>query len=699
MTHRFHGRARGAVWLVAALMTVDAVGLLRAQQAGSPAPAQDAPPVIFRVEVDYVEVDALVSDAQGNLVTDLRAEDFEVLEDGKPQKVTSFSFVNLPIERAVRPLFADRPIEADVQTNDRAEGRIYMLVLDDLHTDFTRTPRVKAAVRRFLEQNFGVNDLAAVVFTGRGEDAQDFTNDTRLLLKAVDKFNGRKLQSATVTRLQNIRTDPATGGVQPGDDIDQQERAFRARNAMNSIRRLADFMAGVRGRRKAMLLVSEGVDYDIYEAVGVLGSTASSVILDTHDAVASATRGNVSIYGIDPRGLMTGGEDLGQLSTTMPEQGAGLNTIQREFRLSQDSLRVLAANTGGFAAVNRNDLDGAFDRIVRENSSYYVMGFYSSNDRRAGRFRKLEVRVKRPGLRVVRSRSGYFEARGRRPSAPKPSTTLASAVSDALGSPLPVPGVPLKVFAAAYKGVAPNAAVALALELDANALTFVEKGGLFLEQVDIVHSATDSKGKVIPGERHGLNLSLKPDTFERVKASGFRVVSQMNLPPGRYQLRIAAGNRTGKAGSVLYDLEVPDFYKAPFVMSGVSITSASALQGATMKAKDPLGDFLPGPPTASRVFQRNDTLALFAEVYESSSGGPVHAVDLVAELRDERGAVVREVREERSSTEVRGGGGYGFSPRLPLEGLAPGSYVLHVGGQSRSGDRPSASRDVLITIK
>jgi hypothetical protein len=257
----------------------------------------------------------------------------------------------------------------------------------------------------------------------------------------------------------------------------------------------------------------------------------------------------------------------------------------------------------------------------------------------------------------------------------------------------------MKVFAAAYKGVAPNAAVALSVEIDANALTFVEKDGVFLERLDIANTATDSKGKVFPGERHGVNLSLKPDTFERVKASGFRVVSQLSLPPGRYQVRVAAGNNAGKAGSVLYDLDVPDFYKAAFSMSGVSITSASALQGATMKAKDPLGDFLPGPPTATRVFASNDTLALFAEVYENTGNAPAHQLDLVAELRAENGQVVRTVREERSSTEVKGSGGYGFSPRLSLDGLAPGLYVLHVSGQSRMGDRASASRDILLTIK
>ena len=109
------------------------------------------------------------------------------------------------------------------------------------------------------------------------------------------------------------------------------------------------------------------------------------------------------------------------------------------------------------------------------------------------------------------------------------------------------------------------------------------------------------------------------------------------------------------------------------------------MQGPTLKAKDPLGDFLPGPPTAAREFRSDDTLALFAEFYENAGKTPAHALDLVAELRDEGGAVVRESREERSSTEVGGSGGYGFATRLPLENLRPGVYVLHV-------QRPVAAR-------
>jgi VWFA-related protein len=682
---------------VATLVALLGAALGAQQPAPPPAPqTADQPPVTFRVEVNYVEVDAFVTDAQGTPVNDLTAADFELLEDGKPQKISAFSLINIPIERAERPLFAGRPIEPDVQTNEHLEGRIYLLVLDDIHTEFTRTPRVKAAARRFIEQQFGINDLAAVVYTGRTDASQDFTNNPRLLIDAIEKFQGRKLRSATIGRIENARPDPETGALQPGDDIDQMDRAFRARSVMNNIRKLAEFMAGVRGRRKAMLLIGEGIDYNIFEATGVLGSTASAVLLDTQDAIASATRGNVSIYALDPRGLVVGDEDLITQSSTVGD--ANIRSLQSELRLSQDSLRVLAASTGGFAAVNRNDLNNAFDRIVAENSSYYMFGYYSTNERRDGRFRKIEVRVKRPGLRV-RNRNGYFEARGRRPNN-TPSSKLSPALAEAIGSPLPVNGVPLKVFAAPYKGAAPNAAVAYVAEVDVNNFEFLEKDGTFSETLEIVNMATDAKGKVFPGDRQMVNLNLKPDTLARAKSRGFRLINQLSLPPGRYQIRIAASTRGGRTGSVLYDLEIPDFAKEKFVMSGVSITSRVAAEAPTVKPKDPLADYLPGPLTAMREFTRDDTIAIFAEFYENNAGSAAHMLEFKAELRAEGGRVVSAVTDQRSSTDLQGGsGGYGFSARLPLDAVEPGLYVLHVEGQARIGDLPVVSRDIQIRVR
>ena len=144
----------------------------------------------FRVQVDAVEIDASVTDASGNVVTDLTRDDFEILEDGRPQTITSFALVNIPRARPDRPLFAPNRIEPDVQSNNQAEGRLYVIALDQVRGQ--QILRTRRFVRRFLEQYFAPNDLGAVIFLGRADHskAQGLTNNPRLLLQAVDSFTG-----------------------------------------------------------------------------------------------------------------------------------------------------------------------------------------------------------------------------------------------------------------------------------------------------------------------------------------------------------------------------------------------------------------------------------------------------------------------------------------------------------------------------
>lgn len=682
-----------------------------AAQAPPPQAPTDTPPPTFRVEVNYVEVDAVVTDAQGNAVTDLTIEDFEVRENGQSQKVTAFSTINLPIERPERPLFAEAPIESDVQINTAAEGRIYTIVLDDLHTTFTNTPRVKRALRTFIEDNFGSNDLAAVVYTsGRTTAGQEFTNNTRLLLAAIDRFSGRNLRSEALEIAEALNNRPPSefrnSSALPMDPL-EFERAQRARTTLTLVRQLAEFMEGIRGRRKTILLVSEGMSYDIHDVFA--NSSANIVMQQANDAVAAATRGNVAIYAIDPRGLTAFGETIeigGTPSDITPSQFSITGALQDSLRRSQQSLQVLAEETGGFAAINRNDLSGAFARIVRENSTYYVLGYYPSNERRDGRFRRLEVRVKRPGLQV-RARRGYVAPRGRAPEV-RPAVvaaeggTLSPAATNALNSPIPTAGIPLSLFAAAYKGTAPNASVLLALEMRADDFRFAERNGAFNNRVEVVFSSVDTVGTVRAGNRHVLTLELKPETLAVARQRGLRVVSEIALPPGRYQLRAAAAEEgSNRSGSVLYDIEVPDFYKAGLSMSGVSLTSAVASSTPTVRPEDPLANVLPGPPATTREFERADRLGLFAEFYENMPGAPPHVVDIGTTIRDGGGRIVFEQREERSSTDLQGAsGGYGYGLQIPLGDIAPGTYVIRVEGRSRANNADAPiGRDVLIRIR
>jgi VWFA-related protein len=614
-----------------------------------------------------------------------------------------FSLVNIPVERAERPLFAASPIEEDVQSNARANGRVYLIVLDDLHIHPMRTPRARAAARRFIERHFGANDMAAIVYTGGRSDAgQEFTSNKRLLLAAIDRFSGRGLRSSTLDRLESYRNTPEAmrdANNPRVSDPNIMEREFQARNTLDTVRNLAEFLAGVRGRRKALLFFSEGIDYDINNVFVNPGAT--TVMDATRTAIGAATRANVNIYAIDPRGLTGLGDEGIEVGAFPDDPATGITSTSMldELRLSQDSLRTLSEETGGFAAVNRNDFDGAYERVVRENSVYYVLGYYPANERRDGRFRKIEVRVKRPGLQV-RSRKGYQAPRGKAPET-KAAPNTSAAMRDALNSPLPMTGVGMKVFAAPYKGgAAPNATVAIAVEIAAGDFKYAEKNGTFANDLELVFTAVDTKGKIHSGDRNTINLAWKPENLERVKQRGFRVISSIDLPPGRYQLRVAAAEQNGQSGSVLYDLEIPDFYKSPLTMSGLAITAASAGQTPTARSKDPLRDFLPGPPTAAREFQRADELALFAEVYENAPNAAAHKLDITTTVRSDDGRVVLQNQEERSSTELKGGrGGYGFATRIPLKDFAPGKYVIHIEAKSRTEPDKGVGRDVQIEVK
>lgn len=660
-----------------------------------PPSPQEGPNVTFKVEVNYVEVDARVLDAQGNFVRELRKEDFQVIEDGVAQTVTAFAFVNIPVDRPEVPLFATEPIEPDVATNARAfDGRLYLFVLDDLHTNPLRSQLVKAAARRFIETRLGANDKAAIVTTSGIADAgQEFTDNRRLLLRAVDRFMGRKIRSATLSRLQSFNPSAT--------DPDSAERGYQAGSALRTLKNVADFLAGVRGRRKALIYISEGIDYDIHDVFN--NRDSSRLIQDARDAVAAATRSNVSIYSIDPRGLTSLGDDGIELAglPNDPQLGLGPGSLGRELQLAHDNLRMLATETGGFAVVNTNDFANAFDRIVAENSSYYVLGYYPSNARRDGRVRKIDVRVRPSGLQV-RARNSYVEARGRPAAAASPASAKATpaALDETVTSPLPLSGLTLSATAAAFKGAPPNASVSIVIEARGADLHLKIQDDKYAGTLELSAVAVDRDGKMRSTGRSTVTLGLRPETFARVNDFGIRFLSRIDLPAGRYQLRLGAlSAESGSRGSVFYDLEVPDFSKGSMTMSGLLLSSEAAARTPTAQADPQLADLLPTPPTTQREFPVGDELSIFAEVYDNQLSPP-HMVDITTNLLTDEGRVVFTNAESRSSTELQGrAGGYGYTTRIPLKDFGPGLYVLKVEARSRTRQNEPITRQVQFRIR
>ena len=670
-------------------------------------PAATRDPRPFRTGVDAVEIDVRVIDAQGNPVTGLTRDDFELFEDGVRQQVKAFTAVDVPVARRAA---AGPALEPDVQSNAVPfDGRLYVLVLDDLHTHPLQANRVKRAVRRFLEEHVADNDRAALLVTSGNIDAsQELTSSRAALLRALDRFHGRKIRSSTLERIDYYYMNRDTlerreNGRLRVDDPLESERAHNARLALGTLETAARWLGSVPARRKALLFVSEGIDYDVHDVFE--NRNASSIVSATRDVIAAASRGNVTIYGIDPRGLTMG--DDGMEIASLPEDTSlnlGTSSMTAEVQRSQDSLRTLSGETGGFALVSTNDLTGGFDRIVRENSRYYVLGYEPTNTRRDGRFRKIDVRVRQSagsgpdGPFRVEARRGYVAPKGEETRRAEAREETAPDLRALLESPLPVSGLPLTSSIAAFRGADGKASTLVALEVGPQ-FTFTDFEGLHRDRVDVSVLAIAADGSVTGGDQRAIELKLKPETVARVQRHGFRTLSRLQLAPGRYQVRIAAREQGGdRWGSVVHDLIVPDYAAPPVALSHLVLGSKGAAQAMTTRPDPELNGRLFVPPTAARRFSPGDTLTVFGEVYDNRAKGS-EALTVVTTVSGSNGQAAFRAEEPVDAFALDAARkSWTHRVDVPLADLTSGEYVVRVEVKPRSAASPSVSREVAFRV-
>jgi VWFA-related protein len=686
-------------------MRVIAVSALLAAVLSLAPSAQAPPPPVqgptFRVAVDYVEVDAVVTDRDGRFVRGLTQDDFEVLEDGKPQAVTAFTLVDLPVRKPSPPAYRQAPVEPDVRSNaGQFDGRVVVLVLDDLMVDGRRTNRVRAAAGQFINRFVSENDVVAVIQTGGGgKSAQNFTTNRALMLAAVNRFIGRKMESATSATIDEMERTGAAG--RPTELVDplRFERGNRARTTLARLRAAAEYLSAIRGRRKTMVWFSEGIDSDFENPMDQQGTMVRDELTSL---IGAAQRAGVTFYAIDPRGVGAGIDDVIGIRS-LPEDPAsplGPTSILDEVRRSQGSLHTIANETGGFAVTGGGDINDQFARIVEQNSSYYLLGYYPAVDRRDGKFRSLEVRVKRPGLRV-QHRKGYAAPRGRAETRPVAASAEAAPAElrAAVESPLPIAGVPVRVWAAPFPGPATRAPVAIILEVDPAGLRFEQQGEAFTESLEILMVPVDAAGKPLDGTRDQAPMKLSARTHEVIRTNGFRIARRLDLPPGRYQLHVAVRSGNAKTvGALTYDLDVPDFAKAPLAMSGIALMSVAADRIPTAPPGKDFMDVLPMAATAIRDFDRSDTLFSFAGI--SVNARTAHAVQIETTVTSESGTVVDRRTEQRRPEDRQGkAAALGHSMKLPLASYAPGRYLLRIEAKALVSGGATVSRELEFRVR
>jgi len=709
--------------------------------ASVPGLAQQQPPsATFQVEVNFVDIDAVVTDERGNPVRDLTKDDFELLDDGKPQDISAFSLVDIPLPSAsARPPAATGSV-SDIKSNaEPLSGRLYVIVLDDLNVAPLRSKVVVKAARELIERHFGPNDIAAITYTsGRTDGAQEFTSDRAALLAAIDKFVGRKLRSTVIEKAdyyftQTLKemevnqsddpdsTDPPQSGTIRGPngysdittDPDDFERGHRAQQVLGSLKKLAEIMGGIRGRRKAVVMFSEGIDYPIYDIFG--SQAATTVISETQNAIAAAARANVSFFSVDPRGLVGMTSEAIELNAAADVNlGFDARGLLADMYLQQDSLRVLAEETGGYAAVNSNNITTSLNRIVRLNSTYYILGYYPKDARRDGRFHKIEVRIKRPGLRVS-ARKGYVSPRavnaddqarrereldrGRGRSG---TAQTSNELREILNQPLQRNGLTLTVHTAPFKGPAKDASVAVAIEVDASRLHFTEMPNkTFADGVELSLYALDERGRQHGGNFYQFNLTLRPETYARVRGSIVRLNPRIALPPGRYQLRVGVRETgAGEMGTVFADLQVPDYNARGMAMSGLLLTDEAARQHFSAQPDDQLpAGTLPAPVTSRRTFETSTVVHAFAELYDTGTSRESRRIEVITTLVGEDGNAAFSSRETvaGATADVKSSR-VPIAKQIPLKDVRPGRYVLRLEARLLGGGAPPIVRETPLTV-
>jgi VWFA-related protein len=650
----------------------------------------------FRSRTDLVEIDVVALDAQGRRVMGLTKRDFTLYDRRRPQTIATFAEFSRSATAdeggTVLPVTVRRDVAGNQQTSS---DRIVVLVVDDLHIYAGRTNVVRRLVRTIVS-DLGPHTSLALLTTSATRSVE-ITQDPSVIVAAANEVEGKR----PVPR-------PIAACDGRGCDADQFTADMRQYKTLQDAARM---LGGDSGRRKAFILISEGIGKDLSGlfgtimvapgdvpqggldyAVGNTRAPGGTQITPYHvyavqDMMEALRRSDIVTYAIDPRGLVTS-EGLLKECFPAPTLKDGLGDdpcsmgVRWEslVRQAQSGLQYIADATGGFATTNTNDLGGGVGRMLSDLDHYYMLGFYPS-DRNGKGYRGVQLEVDRPGV-TLRYRRGY-QAEG----APAASPANRDAVAALAAGALPSADLPLRLFAAAAPAVSATAQVSVALEADEPPGSTPPGAAARDEVTYEVMAVDEAAAKIVARTKHTVTVPLAGRASGAVASFPVRVDDVLNLAPGHYQLRAAfSSGRLHAGGSVYLSLEVPDVRAGRLALGDPVLGYATgASPPAAGGASRPLWPF---PPTLDRTFQASDVLRLFVPVARAEPQAPIVAT---VEAIGADGRVVRSGRQR-----IAPGAPAQVSATLALTGLAPGAYVLHVTGTDGAG---SAQREVGFVIR
>jgi VWFA-related protein len=561
---------------------------------------------VIRINVNLVQVDAIVTDAKGKPVTNLTADNFEVLQDGVPQAITNFAFIEVkdakistrpPARAAKRPKNDPAPPPLQLELRPEQIRRTIALVVDDLALSIDSTVRVRQSLKKWVDEEMQPGDLVAILRTSAGMGSlQQFTADKRILYAAIDlvQFHTGRVGASSFAPIQGAPLESAlydSNGQQTlvSTEIDTTvfNNEIQQSYMLGSIGAVRYVLQGLRDLpgRKSLVLFSENMRFT-YLNIGNLVNTESTslglVDQRLERLIDEANRSSVVIYAIDPRGVVYTGitaEDFtgaagGTGNPMTPQQISQIDTNRsQDLIASRDGMIYLAEKTGGLFLHN-NDIQGSLKQVVDDGDGYYLLGYQpeaSTFEGRRAKFHNIRVRVKRPGLNV-RSRTGFFGTPDAE-AAPTPVGRVAQ-IARAIASPFSSGAVRVRLTTLFSHSDKEGPYINAMFHFDARDLKFVRvNDGPRQAQIDTFAVTFDADGRSIASTDRIWALRVEDQDYEELLKRG--MVYSLHLPvkqPGAYQMRIVLrDSNSEQIGSATQFIEVPDIVKGRLTLSGLML--------------------------------------------------------------------------------------------------------------------------------